>query len=163
MQNKKSHLKTIEASLILLKEKYGMSGREIAERLGMNENYISGVYNGKRPGSAQLQRALEMLLRLEQLTKNPTSFNWPDDLLGAVVEKRAAMAGMSVEDFAMWCAILYGDKLVDRVATVDLNFATSTEPIDQKFLAGLKKLKAQSLSQSKVRRSRGAGPEKGPQ
>jgi transcriptional regulator with XRE-family HTH domain len=57
----------ILASLMLLRNTYGLTGRQIAGLLGVNENYLSRVFNGKEAGSNQLASALDMLLELTKI------------------------------------------------------------------------------------------------
>lgn len=68
-QQESSPKTKILAVLMLLRNTYGMTGREIAGMLGVNENYLSRVFNGKELGSNQLAAALEMLLELTKIRR----------------------------------------------------------------------------------------------
>jgi transcriptional regulator with XRE-family HTH domain len=77
VQQENSLQEKISACLILLKRNFGFSTREVAARVGMNENYLSGVLNGKRAGSDQLLKALEMLQTIaagERFPKHEMAF-----------------------------------------------------------------------------------------
>jgi transcriptional regulator with XRE-family HTH domain len=67
--------------LILLKSSEGFTNREMAAQLGVNENYLSRVTNGRAAGSEQLLAGLRLLLELENLKKE-------------VVELRAGQAAL---------------------------------------------------------------------
>src|ERR1700761_5708710 len=59
----------IEAILIELLEVMGMTGREVANRIGIAETSLSKVYNKKKIGSKQLLAGLKLLHSLEKLKK----------------------------------------------------------------------------------------------
>ena len=59
----------ISAALMSLKECFNLSSRQIAQRLAVNENYLSRVYNGRGNGSPQLLAGLNLLVELETFKK----------------------------------------------------------------------------------------------
>lgn len=69
MQHKKAPNTKIVELLIALRAIYGLGNRDIANRLRMDEGYISKVLNGHKDGSPAMQAALEMLLELTKIQK----------------------------------------------------------------------------------------------
>lgn len=117
MQRQTSLEEKIVASLILLKRDYGLTLREIAHRLGMNENYLSGVSGGKRNGSHRLLLFLECLIALSELKKHAPLLPWPEPKLREQAMQRATACGLTLEQFVMWCAILHGSETADDIIT----------------------------------------------
>lgn len=69
-QHKSSLKDKILDNLIALRDKYGFKNREIASKLGMNENYLSRVFNGNAEGSPQLLAGLLLLKELTELKRS---------------------------------------------------------------------------------------------
>jgi hypothetical protein len=61
---------SIKEILMVLRTNFGMTTRVISRVLGVHENYLSKVLNGKKDGSGQLYCGLKLLLELETLKRN---------------------------------------------------------------------------------------------
>lgn len=64
LQQEKDLKPNILGLLIDLKDNCDLSSREIAERLGINENYLSRVFKGRAQGSTQLLEGLKLLKKV---------------------------------------------------------------------------------------------------
>lgn len=71
MQQEISLGTNIKAVLIELRNNYGVSNREIAERICVSESYLSNVFNGGKEGSEQLLAGLRLLKRVIELENQP--------------------------------------------------------------------------------------------
>lgn len=69
-QQKSLLLEKIKDILILLRGEFGYSNREIADKVGVGENYLSNVFNGGKAGSAQLLAGLLLLKELTVLKRS---------------------------------------------------------------------------------------------
>jgi transcriptional regulator with XRE-family HTH domain len=56
-------------NLIDLKEYFQFSAREIAAAIGTTENHLSRISNGKRQPSEQIEKAIALLVEVNQLRK----------------------------------------------------------------------------------------------
>lgn len=65
----------IVAYLIHLRETFRLTNRDIASKLGLNENYLSRVFNRDAKGSLQLLKAVQLL----EYQLGEIVFIWPDE------------------------------------------------------------------------------------
>jgi len=91
--------------LIDLKDKLGMSQREIADRLGVAESTISRVASGKQDSSEQLLYALRML---KQTMEYADPWPWMSPGEKERVEALALSIGVPTGEFLVECARRYG-------------------------------------------------------
>lgn len=87
--------------LISLRDDYGLKNREISSRLGLNENYLSRVFNKDGSGSVQLLRGTEMLL---QILKSQGSEERVKILEREMFERRATRFGLRLAHRALTAA-----------------------------------------------------------
>lgn len=85
-QEKTSGADNIKVLLIRLREEFQFTNRAMAARLGVNENYLSRVFNGREKISPLFLSCVSMLLELETLKK---------EMVEVAAAKRAIQAIMA--------------------------------------------------------------------
>lgn len=137
--NRRSH---IVDNLIELRTKFSLSNREIAEYLGVNENYISRLLNKRAAGSVQIARAL---MFLEYRFKYPP-IDWPEGGHAKTASRMAQACGLSRTQFMVECTMRYGAKTMEDIVTegiektvlkyreaINLNHVSGGAPLEEKI------------------------------
>lgn len=75
----------IVADLMLLREKYGLTQREIAALVGVTESTISRQHDDGIGPSDQMQKSLEMLKQIEERKRQERLTELADKLTGGTI------------------------------------------------------------------------------
>lgn len=92
-QDKSKLRDNIEAVLMLLRTNYEFTSREIARTLGINENHLSKVLRGTKPGSRQLLAGLELLKELTVYRAKEAEQKRISDLEVELAARKARLEG----------------------------------------------------------------------